>query len=266
MNKIARIDLKNVTFNYPVFEVVGRSLKVSLFRQAAGGDLARAGVVMVEALKDINLSLRPGDRLGLIGRNGSGKSTLLRLLAGIAHPQAGECVMVGRTVPLIEKAMGINPELSGDANIELPLRLLGAATAEVKKARSEIPAFTGLGPFMQLPVRTYSEGMKTRLSFAICTALDADILILDEWLSAGDLDFQERARERLTDRINATSIVVLASHSMELIGEVCNKVAWLDRGRIAAIGEPHAVIDAYVRSAHAQQQTAAQGDPRLASA
>jgi ABC-type polysaccharide/polyol phosphate transport system ATPase subunit len=249
MTKIAHVDVQDISFTYPVFEIVGRSLKISLLRQMAGGKVSTKGVVHVDALSDISFSLKPGDRLGLIGHNGSGKSTLLRVLSGIAHPQKGRVKMIGRVVPLIEKGIGINPELSGEANIELPLRLLGATSAEVARAQRDIPEFTGLGAFMQLPVRTYSEGMRTRLSFAICTALEADILVLDEWLSAGDIDFHERASARLTSRIDATGIVVMASHSLELVATVCNKVAWLDGGRLAAFGEPGPVIDAYVRRA-----------------
>lgn len=249
MTKLARVEVQDISFTYPVYEVVGRSLKVSLLRQMAGGKVSTQGVVHVDALSDISFTLTPGDRLGLIGHNGSGKSTLLRVLAGIAHPQKGRVSLSGRVVPLIEKGLGINPELSGEANIELPLRLLGATNAEVAQAQRDIPEFTGLGAFMQLPVRTYSEGMRTRLSFAICTALAADILVLDEWLSAGDIDFHERAAARLSARINATGIVVMASHSLELVSSVCNKVAWLDGGRLAAFGEPGAVIEAYVRSA-----------------
>ncbi len=246
---MASIRLQNVSFRYPVYELTGRSLKLSLLRQVTGGRLAsEAGGVGVQALSDVTFELAPGDRLGLIGRNGSGKSTLLRVLAGLAPPQEGLLEIKGRVVPLIEKGVGINPELSGEANIELPLRLLGANTEEINRARRDIPQFTGLGMFMQLPVRTYSEGMKTRLSFAICTALNADILILDEWLSAGDIDFHERAQARLNALIERTRIVVLASHSLDLIANVCNVVAWMDRGRLVMLGSPDTVLPAYLHS------------------
>jgi ABC-type polysaccharide/polyol phosphate transport system ATPase subunit len=241
--------LDQVCFEYPVFELTGRSLKVTVMRQFAGGKAsAENGFVTVQALKDVSFSLKSGDRLGLVGRNGSGKSTLLRLLARLAYPQRGSLTIRGRVVPLIERGLGINPELSGFTNIELPLRLLGANTAEVRAAKEWIPDFTGLGEFMNLPVRTYSEGMKTRLSFAISTALSADLLVLDEWLSAGDIEFHERAQERLKSLLDDTAIVVLASHSMELLKEVCTAVAWIDRGHLIMIGNPQEVIAAYQNS------------------
>jgi lipopolysaccharide transport system ATP-binding protein len=248
---MVHIRLENASFRYPIYEMAGRSLKVSLFRQMAGGSVAaRSGVVEVEAIRDLSFELRAGDRLGLIGRNGSGKSTLLRLLAGLAYPQNGKLSITGRVIPLIEKGLGVNAELSGASNIELPLRLLGATTAEVKLAKQQIPEFTGLGPFIDLPVRTYSEGMKARLMFAICTSLDADILLLDEWLSAGDVDFVERAEQRLTAMIARTKIVVLASHDLNLIQHACTLAAWMEGGRLMMLGPPDQVIESYLSGVH----------------
>jgi ABC-type polysaccharide/polyol phosphate transport system ATPase subunit len=246
---MAEIELENASFHYPVFEMGARSLKVSLFAQMSGGKVdTNAGVVMVKALNDINMSLQDGDRIALLGRNGSGKSTLLRVLAGLAFPQYGKVKIKGRVVPLITQGLGINPEISGFANIELPLRLLGATTAEVKRAKEEIPEFTGLGEFMNLPVRTYSDGMKARLSFAICTAIEADILILDEWLGAGDIDFQEKAQTRIREMVDRTRIVVLATHSLDLARSACNTAMWLDRGNHVMTGPPDVVTAAYTEA------------------
>lgn len=245
------IVLEDVSFSYPIFEMGARSLKVSLFSQMSGGAVGtNAGVVQVQALKDISFELKDGDRLSLVGRNGSGKSTLLRVLAGLAFPQRGNVKVTGRVVPLIDRGLGINQELSGYANIELPLRLLGASTKEVKRAKEEIPEFTGLGQFMDLPVRAYSEGMKARLSFAICTALEADVLILDEWLGAGDIDFQEKAEARLKEVVERTGILVLATHSIQLAASACNKSAWLDRGELVMIGDPGTVVNGYIEKMH----------------
>src|SRR5262245_59747541 len=171
----------NMDFSYPIYEVTGRSLKVSMMRQFAGAKIAGdKGMVEVQALQDVSFEILEGDRVGLIGRNGSGKSTLLRLLASLAFPQRGSLEIEGRVLSLITPGMGVNPELSGAANIELPLRLLGASDSEVKAAKQDIPEFTGLGNFINLPVRTYSDGMRARLAFALSTAIEADILILDE--------------------------------------------------------------------------------------
>jgi homopolymeric O-antigen transport system ATP-binding protein len=243
------VRLSGVHFSYPVYQLTGRSLKITLLRQVAGGRISENnGTIEVNAVSNVSFELHPGDSLGLIGHNGSGKSTLLRLIAGLTHPTQGTVETNGRLVPLIEKAMGINPELSGMANIELPLRLLGATDAEIKRAKNEIPEWTGLGRFMQLPIRTYSDGMKARLSFALCTSIPADILVLDEWLGAGDLRFVEQAQQRLSGYINQTQIVVLASHSNELIRRVCNLAAWMERGQLIMIGPAGPVLDAYTEA------------------
>ncbi len=244
---MAAIDLDAVSFSYPVYEVTGRSLKMTVMRQLVGSKIdLGVGSVEVAALAEVTLNLRSGDRLGLVGRNGSGKSTLLRLLAGLAHPTRGRMHIDGRVLPLIDKGLGINPELSGFENIELPLRFLGASDAEVRAAKRDVPDFTGLGPFIHMPVRTYSEGMRARLAFALCTAITGDVLLLDEWLGTGDADFYERAQQRLKGMMSATQIVVLATHSTELMRSICNKVAWFDRGRLIVMGDPDAVIGMYL--------------------
>lgn len=245
---MARIVLEDVSFWYPVFDVTGRSLKVSLMRHLAGA--GEGGSVEVRALSDVSLQLKDGDRLGLVGRNGAGKSTLLRVLAGLLHPQRGGVTRSGRTVPLIARGLGIHPELTGAQNIELPMRLLGATESEIAAARIEVPEWSGLGDFIHLPVRTYSDGMRARLMFAICTAVRGDILLMDEWLSAGDADFVNKARERLDQLLETTRIVVLSSHSMEIIRKTCNVACWMEQGRVVLIGPPDAVIEAYLRETH----------------
>ncbi len=243
---MTRILAEYVGFDYPIYDMRSRSLKMSLSRSFVGGSIGRSkGNVVVQALRDINLDLSEGDRLGLVGHNGSGKTTLLRVLAGLYTPQHGRLTRVGRLLPLIEKGVGINPELTGHDNVELPLRLLGATDEEVARARKEIPEFAGLGPFMHLPVRTYSDGMRARLSFSLCTAIHADILVIDEWLSAGDMDFQSRAYERLTNMVKNTGIVVVASHSAQLIQNVCNKAVLLEGGRMRRLDTPKEVCDTY---------------------
>lgn len=247
---MAHIILENANFHYNVYEVVGRSLKVSLLRQVVGSSVEQDhGKVTVHALRDVSLHFKPGDRVGLVGRNGAGKSTLLRVVAGLAHPQNGRVDIKGRVVPLIEKGLGINPELTGEHNLALPLHLLGATKEELRIALRDIPEWTGLGPFFTMPVRTYSEGMRTRLMFAISTAVNADILVLDEWLGAGDIDFAEQAEIRLRDYLRRAAIVVLASHSLDLIRQVCNVAVWMDAGRAMMVGPPEEVIAAYLASA-----------------
>jgi ABC-type polysaccharide/polyol phosphate transport system ATPase subunit len=248
---MASVRLKDVSFSYPVFDIGSRSLKVSVARQVSGAgiDSSDDGMVTINALRNISFDLKEGDRLGLIGRNGSGKSTLLRVLGGLAHPQSGEMRISGRVVPMIDRGVGIHPELTGFANIELPLRLLGATSKEVREAKQTIPEFTGLGKFMNMPVRTYSEGMRARLAFAICTAIHADVLILDEWLGAGDVDFIEKAETKLKEMLGMTKIVVVATHSLEMIRNTCTHAAWLHGGELLMFGAPDSVISSYLKCA-----------------
>lgn len=244
---MAFVRLEDVSFWYPVFDVTGRSLKVSLMRQFGGDRANEKGVVEVQALSDVTLKLEDGDRVGLIGRNGAGKSTLLKLLAGLIHPQRGGVRIEGRVVPLLARGLGIHHELSGLQNIELPMRLLGANEEEIRLAKIEAPDWTGLGEFIHLPVRTYSDGMKARLLFAICTSVRGDILVMDEWLSAGDADFVNRAKERMEELMNTTRIVVLSSHSIEIIRQMCNVVCWMERGQVVLVGAADDVIPAYLK-------------------
>lgn len=256
---MACMTLKDVSFWYPVFDVTGRSLKVSIMRQLTGA--SDDAVVQVRALADVSLHLKDGDRLGLIGRNGAGKSTLLRVMSGLLHPQRGGLTVKGRLVPLIARGLGIHPELSGFQNIELPMRLLGATEREISAAKSDVPEWSGLGDFIHLPVRTYSDGMRARLMFAICTAVRGDILIMDEWLSAGDADFVNKARERLDSLLETTRIVVLSSHSMDIIRKTCNVVCWMEQGRVVLTGPADQVLPAYLKGV--QRPVAAQSGGRI---
>lgn len=240
---MVRLELKNVSFEYPLFEVTDRSLKMSIMRRLNG-----ATVPSICAIQNVSFRLLDGDRLGLVGRNGAGKSSLLRVLAGLAHPNQGTYHYHGRVVPLIEKGLGINPELSAADNVELPLRLLGASSNEIDQARDGIREFSELGEFFDLPVRRYSEGMKARLSFALSTSLVSDVLILDEWLSAGDRAFVQKAEKRLVDFLEQIGVVVLASHDLELLRNVCNKVLWLEKGETRMMGDADEVINAYIMS------------------
>lgn len=248
---MASITLEDVSFWYPVFDVTGRSLKVSVMRHF-GGD-RDAGVVEVQALSEVSLEVKEGDRIGLIGRNGAGKSTLLKVLAGLVHPQRGGIRISGRVVPLLTRGLGIHPELSGYQNIELPMRLLGANEAEIRRARREVPEWSGLGDFIHLPVRTYSDGMRARLLFAISTAVRGEILVMDEWLSAGDADFVGKAQARLEEMLETTRIVVLSSHSLEIIRKMCNRVCWMERGQIVMTGPADAVLPAYLKGVQRPQ-------------
>ena len=243
----ASITLEHVGLDLPIFDVSGQSLKKRVLRAGRRNCIAEdnAGVVIVRALDDISFSLEAGDRLGLIGANGAGKSTLLRVMAGIYPPTAGNVRTQGKTVPLLDIALGMDDHSTGRQNIRLRGLLLGMADAEIRAKSEEIAEFTELGDYLDLPLRTYSTGMRVRLGFAISTAVDAQILLLDEVLGVGDARFQEKAKERIEGLHRRAEIVVIALHSNEAIRKACNKAIWLDKGKMMAIGNTEDVVAAY---------------------
>jgi ABC-type polysaccharide/polyol phosphate transport system ATPase subunit len=200
---------------------------------------------VVNALKDITLTLKHGDRLGLIGHNGAGKSTLLRLLAGIYEPTEGDMRTEGHVSPMLDIMHGIETEFTGYENIMQRGTLLGLSREEIKAQIEDIAKLTGLGDYLAMPMRTYSSGMMVRLAFSISASIKPDILLIDEIFNAGDADFLSKARERMTKLLNESSIVVMATHADDLIKEFCNKVLLLDGGRIAYLGDPDEALRLY---------------------
>lgn len=235
---MAKIVLDGAGVSFPVYNAGSRSLKNQFLRVATGGAISRAedGCVVVQGLSDISLSFAEGERIGLVGHNGSGKTTLLRVLSGIYRPTTGSAVIEGNCVSLINIALGIDPEATGRENIQLRAAMMGMSRAELSRKLDSISEFTGLGDFLDMPLRTYSSGMQLRLAFSISTAIRPEILIMDEWLSTGDEDFKARADERLREIVNSTKILILASHSKELLLANCNRIVWLEQGRIKADG------------------------------
>jgi lipopolysaccharide transport system ATP-binding protein len=226
---------ENICVDYPIFNGPHRSLKKNLLRVATGGRISRdAGRgVTVRALDGIDLEIREGERIGLTGHNGSGKSTLLRVLAGVYEPTGGRLEVHGRVASLLDISIGMDVEASGLENIFLKGLLLGFSRNDIQKKVEEIMDFSGLGEYIDMPVRTYSSGMVMRLAFSIATSIEADILLMDEWLSVGDADFVKKAEDRLKSLIHQTPILVIASHSKEILQEVCSRVLRLEGGRIA---------------------------------
>lgn len=248
----ARVTLTNVHLDLPIFDASSQSLKKRVMRLGRRNRIAEdtAGVIIVKAIDDLSLTLKSGDRLGLIGHNGAGKSTLLRVMAGIYPPTAGRVDVQGRTVPLLDIALGMDDQSTGRQNIRLRGLLLGMTDAEIRRKTDDIAEFTELGDYLDLPLRTYSSGMRVRLAFAISTAVDAEILLLDEVLGVGDASFQEKANQRLRDLHQRSEIVVLAIHSSEAIRKTCNKALWMERGRVHMIGAMNDVLDAYEGVVH----------------
>lgn len=199
----------------------------------------------VRALSDISFDLKTGDRLAIIGRNGSGKTTLLQVLAGILSPSEGRLVSCGRITSLININIGIQAEATGHRNITLRGLAAGYSPKQIEERRQEIADFSELGDFLNMPMHSYSAGMRMRLTFAIATAFDPEILILDEWLSAGDVAFKKRATERMQEFVSKAGVLILASHNRQLIKENCETGIWLAGGRIQAYGPVEDVLDLY---------------------
>jgi len=254
---MATISLERVTIEFPIYNARARRLTGELFRRTIGGKITSnvSSHVSVVALRDIDLELADGDRLGLIGQNGAGKSTLLRVLAGIYEPLSGRARIEGTVASLTDITMGMDLEASGYENIVLRGVFLGLHVSEVRRMIPEIEAFTELGEFLELPLRTYSTGMLLRLAFAVTTAVIPEILIMDELIGAGDAAFVAKAKARLNQMISASRILVIASHDVEIIRRFCNRAALLETGRIARIGPVEQVVCAYLGDDSPQPET-----------
>lgn len=244
---MALIELRDVCVDFPIYSGPARSLKQRLLQVATGGRVGAndAGRVVVRALDGLSFTLRDGDRVGLVGPNGAGKSTMLRLLNGVYAPTSGVLRVEGELGSLIDIGLGIDPDATGRDNILVRAALLGIPEAEVRRNLDAIVAFSELGDFIDLPVRTYSSGMHLRLAFSVSTMVRPQILLMDEWLSVGDQHFGVKARERLDDLVQASNILVIATHSRALVMEACNRALWLEHGRVKLDGTPTEVCEAY---------------------
>jgi len=228
------ISAQNLTIEFPVFENSHRSLKKQFINITTGGRFVQSANYhsLITALDKLNFTFEEGTRVGLLGHNGSGKTTLLRVLAGIYAPVTGQLVVQGRIASLLDLSMGLDPDATGFENIYLRGILDGLGPTRIRSKMDDIADFTELGDYLNLPVRTYSSGMMLRLAFAISTSVEADILIMDEWLSVGDQGFSAKASLRLEELIGKSSILVVASHDQGLIDRICNRKIYLEHGKI----------------------------------
>jgi lipopolysaccharide transport system ATP-binding protein len=232
------VKASNLVVEFPIYGMSSnRSLKKSLVNIATGGVLAKdaANRVLVRALDGLNFEFREGDRVGLIGHNGSGKSTLLQVLAGIYEPTSGSLEIHGRVTSMLGITLGMDSEVTGLENIYLRGRIMGLTRKQIEERLDNIAEFAGIGDYLHLPMRTYSSGMSMRLAFAIATSADADIVLMDEWLSVGDAEFVDKAKRRLTDMVNNARLVVIASHDAAMIKEQCRTILKLEHGKIVSI-------------------------------
>jgi lipopolysaccharide transport system ATP-binding protein len=230
------IQLKSVSVDFPVYDNAHRSLKKAVINLTTGGRIAEdvKHHRVVKALDGINFDLKDGSRLGLLGHNGSGKTTLLRVLSGVYAPTSGKLITQGRIASLLDVSMGLDPDATGFENIYLRGVLEGLKPKDIRNKIDDIADFSELGDFLNFPVRIYSSGMLLRLAFAISTSIDAEILIMDEWLSVGDTSFNVKATKRLNALVNKASILVIASHDEGLINKICNRVIRLEHGHVVS--------------------------------
>jgi ABC-type polysaccharide/polyol phosphate transport system ATPase subunit len=248
---MAWVALDRVAVRFPLYQGGSRSLKKTLLSMARPRSVRREhSRVVVQALDGISLSIAHGERVGLIGRNGAGKTTLLRVLAGVYEPTSGTVAVDGQVSALLDVNLGLNPDATGYENILLRGLYLGLRPAEIRRLLPEIAQFTELEEFLHMPVRTYSAGMSARLAFAVATAIRPEILLMDEWLMAGDAQFLEKAHRRINAFIRQSCILVLASHALDVIARWCTKVIWLESGRLVIVGEAETVLSRYAAAQH----------------
>lgn len=244
---MSSIEVENVRVSFPLYGGSARSLRNRLVSSATGGRIgsdARSRTV-VDALTDLTLSIEHGERVALIGHNGAGKTTLLRVLSGIYPPLTGSIRVEGRVAPIFDVGLGMDPDASGYDNIRIRGLYLGLSRREIEARIGEIAEFTELGPFLDMPMRTYSAGMQTRLSFAVATSVDPEILLLDEGIGAGDASFMDRANARLRRFVDRSGILVLASHDAGLLGRLCTRAVRLEHGRLVDDGPYDEVMARY---------------------
>ncbi|MDR7301844.1 galactan export ABC transporter ATP-binding subunit Wzt/RfbE [Haloactinomyces albus] len=239
------IDVWDAAVDFPIFDAKSRSLKKAVLGKTGGKIGTESKVPIIEALHDINLSLRHGDRVALVGHNGAGKSTLLRLMTGIYEPTRGNARIEGKVAPVFDLGVGMDPEISGYENIVIRGLFLGMNRRQMEKRMGDIAEFTELGDYLSMPLRTYSTGMRVRLALGVVTSIDPEILILDEGIGAVDADFLDKAKERLNELVKRSGMLVFASHSDEFLIELCNTAIWLEKGAIKEQGPLRSVLTHY---------------------
>ena len=242
------IIFENVTLTYELHHDKTNNLKeyvVNLFRKRNYIEKKKS---TLNAVDNLSLAIAEGERVGIIGLNGSGKSTTLKIISGILKPTKGKVFVNGAVQPLIEIGAGFDPEFTGRENIFLNGYMLGFSKAEIRKMEDEIIEFSGLREFIDVPIKYYSSGMSVRLAFTIATSIRPDILIIDEMLAAGDAEFAEKARRRISDLVTTARALVIVSHDMSIIKGICNRVIYMKAGRVVFDGDPSEAIESYFSS------------------
>lgn len=250
------ITVEDVAKRFRIYHERNQSLKIALMRGR------RAKYDEFWALQDVDLTIPKGKTFGLVGPNGSGKSTLLKVLAKILVPDRGRVSVTGKVSALLELGAGFHPELSGRDNVYLNGSILGLSKNEIDGRFDEIVDFAGIEEFIDTPVKNYSSGMYVRLGFSVAINVDPDILMVDEVLAVGDEEFQRKSMEKFKEFKDQGRTIVVVSHALGTMRDLCDEVAWLDHGRIQAIGTPSEVVDGYIETSHHDRGEAPAEDGR----
>ena len=253
------IAVDHVSKNFRLFKERNNSLKATILRgrRIIAEDFC--------ALKDVSFEVRAGETFGLIGENGSGKSTMLKCLTKILRPDQGAVMVRGKVSALLELGAGFHPELTGRENVFLNGAILGLPHKELRRRFDDIVEFAGVGAFIDEPVKNYSSGMYVRLGFSVAINVDPDVLLIDEVLAVGDEAFQRKCNEKFADLRNQGKTIVLVSHAMGSVQNLCHRVAWFSHGQLMQVGRPREVIEAYVESMHSDRQVDESGHARWGS-
>jgi ABC-type polysaccharide/polyol phosphate transport system ATPase subunit len=260
---MAKIELRDIGLTFRLRQARRLSLKEYLLNTMFLS--SKNPLISLHALDGINLTAADGDRIGVIGHNGAGKSTLLKLLAGIYPPTRGTRRVEGKICSLFDITLGFEPDATGRENIMYRAYLQGETPRSLRAKIGEIEEFCELGEFLDTPVRYYSAGMAVRLAFSIATAIEPEVLLIDEVLGVGDLAFQLKAQKRMREMMANARLMVMVTHDLQSIKRMCNRVLWLEHGRVAAEGPAAQVCDEYVRRV-APTLTAAPAPPGVANA
>lgn len=242
------IRAQDVAKRFRIYHERNQSLKIAMMRRR------RAKYDEFWALDDVSFDVKEGTTFGLVGHNGSGKSTMLKVLARILAPDRGTVAVTGKVSALLELGAGFHPELSGRDNVYLNGSILGLSRDEITRRFDDIVGFAGLEEFIDTPVKNYSSSMYVRLGFSVAINVDPDILMIDEVLAVGDEEFQRKCMEKFRDFKDEGRTIVVVSHALGTVRDLCDEVAWLDHGRLLGVGRPNEIVDEYVDSTHADRE------------
>lgn len=242
------ITVKNLYISFPLYHENMRNLR-KITNIFLSGRLSedKHRKIYVQSLRDISFSIKGGERVGLIGTNGAGKTTLLRTMSGIYEPVSGHLRIEGHISSLLDPSVGMNPELTGRENIRLRCYIDGVPHKQMNEIEEKVIEFSELGPYIDLPVKTYSSGMNLRLGFGLITAIDPQILLMDEWFMTGDEGFMLKATHRLENIVKKSQILIISTHSPQILIKWCNRIIWLEQGFLKMDGTPQEVLPVYLK-------------------